>query len=562
MPGKLTQDGERRIALRRYAPKTRTGCVTCKIRRVKCDENKPSCDRCTSTGRKCDGYAHFEVAAATDSTQLVLGTPQYALTVDNSSDSLERKSFHFFRTWTVPCVSGYFQDPLWDRLLLQLSQSDGAIKHAVMALGALHEQRHTRLANDDGLALSVVPLGTDFAMTQYAKALHGLQSLLQSEKMPLDVVIACCLVLTHFEAMRESFVPAIVHLENAISILQSKTTFDARNIDPSLVRALMCMDIQGATYLNSRIPGLSMYTAANDSVLPTTLHDVQQARDLVNAWTSRMYHFIRIDADNQKFGERLGDVPLEVFARSQQLTQIFASLDQLLTDYMHKPTLRLSTKEQHGLGVLRVRVKFNKILSACSVYAECTMYDAYQDDFDDMLSICTYIMSSDEAEKRLISVSLDEGLVHPLFFVATHCRDHHIRHRALTALRRLTRPRTIWHAEAMYRTAQLCIEMEENLCGKTSPSYDDIPEWQRIHSSGFEGWQLSKVEPNVTAHFRFRPNGPDGEWMSVTKRIDWGAEVPDGVAELYADIERNNALQGTGSSIVTFKWCGFHEMFT
>ncbi|KAL2807765.1 hypothetical protein BJX63DRAFT_60948 [Aspergillus granulosus] len=37
--------------------KVRTGCITCKIRRVKCDEGKPSCSRCVSTGRKCDGYA-------------------------------------------------------------------------------------------------------------------------------------------------------------------------------------------------------------------------------------------------------------------------------------------------------------------------------------------------------------------------------------------------------------------------------------------------------------------------------------------------------------------------
>lgn len=37
--------------------KVRTGCLTCKIRRKKCDETKPACLRCTSTGRKCDGYA-------------------------------------------------------------------------------------------------------------------------------------------------------------------------------------------------------------------------------------------------------------------------------------------------------------------------------------------------------------------------------------------------------------------------------------------------------------------------------------------------------------------------
>lgn len=42
---------------RKAHSKVRTGCLTCKIRRKKCDETKPACLRCTSTGRKCDGYA-------------------------------------------------------------------------------------------------------------------------------------------------------------------------------------------------------------------------------------------------------------------------------------------------------------------------------------------------------------------------------------------------------------------------------------------------------------------------------------------------------------------------
>ncbi|KAJ5810885.1 hypothetical protein N7447_010401, partial [Penicillium robsamsonii] len=43
---------------RKWAPKLKSGCMTCKVRRVKCDEEKPHCRRCMSTGRKCDGYAH------------------------------------------------------------------------------------------------------------------------------------------------------------------------------------------------------------------------------------------------------------------------------------------------------------------------------------------------------------------------------------------------------------------------------------------------------------------------------------------------------------------------
>ncbi|KUJ08746.1 uncharacterized protein LY89DRAFT_325774 [Mollisia scopiformis] len=37
-------------------PKCRTGCRTCKRRRIKCDENRPGCHRCLKFGIDCDGY--------------------------------------------------------------------------------------------------------------------------------------------------------------------------------------------------------------------------------------------------------------------------------------------------------------------------------------------------------------------------------------------------------------------------------------------------------------------------------------------------------------------------
>ncbi|KAG9237331.1 hypothetical protein BJ875DRAFT_438493 [Amylocarpus encephaloides] len=39
-------------------PKVKTGCQTCKIRRVKCDETKPACLRCVKFGHQCDGYVN------------------------------------------------------------------------------------------------------------------------------------------------------------------------------------------------------------------------------------------------------------------------------------------------------------------------------------------------------------------------------------------------------------------------------------------------------------------------------------------------------------------------
>ena len=35
----------------------KTGCLTCRTRRVKCDERKPDCERCEAANVECAGYA-------------------------------------------------------------------------------------------------------------------------------------------------------------------------------------------------------------------------------------------------------------------------------------------------------------------------------------------------------------------------------------------------------------------------------------------------------------------------------------------------------------------------
>lgn len=46
-----------KIQMRR---KTKGACRTCKVRKVKCDEGRPCCNRCQSTGRICEGYGICE----------------------------------------------------------------------------------------------------------------------------------------------------------------------------------------------------------------------------------------------------------------------------------------------------------------------------------------------------------------------------------------------------------------------------------------------------------------------------------------------------------------------
>ncbi|CAK7225860.1 hypothetical protein SBRCBS47491_006032 [Sporothrix bragantina] len=169
---------------RKGSKKVRSGCITCKIRKVKCDETKPYCLRCTKTGRKCDGYLDdaalairrqrrrrpepglFDDSAVGSQGQLANALPTHAATTTAASTpeissavksssaatfksrlldrqpwetAQEKRAFDFFRHTTAPCLAGDLDAVFWRVLVLQICHTEPAVWHAVLAVSSLHE---------------------------------------------------------------------------------------------------------------------------------------------------------------------------------------------------------------------------------------------------------------------------------------------------------------------------------------------------------------------------------------------------------------------------------------
>ncbi|PLB48726.1 hypothetical protein P170DRAFT_455630 [Aspergillus steynii IBT 23096] len=125
--------------VRRAHRKTRTGCTNCKRRRIKCDEQKPSCSKCIQRGFRC-GYLtrHPEcdspVAAATDSPQPPAPTHELPMR--------ELQLLHHFTTSTYATLSprGHVKT-IWRVTVPKLAFSSDCLMRAILALSALHLSR-------------------------------------------------------------------------------------------------------------------------------------------------------------------------------------------------------------------------------------------------------------------------------------------------------------------------------------------------------------------------------------------------------------------------------------
>ncbi|CUA75998.1 Sterol regulatory element-binding protein ECM22 [Rhizoctonia solani] len=75
--------------------RSRTGCLTCKNRRKKCDEGRPRCERCVRGGFECLGYEHHNrrpLGGAPGLDQMQTSTPASSTTSPGSSAPLQTSS--------------------------------------------------------------------------------------------------------------------------------------------------------------------------------------------------------------------------------------------------------------------------------------------------------------------------------------------------------------------------------------------------------------------------------------------------------------------------------------
>ncbi|TVY17161.1 hypothetical protein LARI1_G006108 [Lachnellula arida] len=234
-----------RIRNNRCKTKVKTGCTTCRsvshsgqipspvyglhpktvildqrIRKVKCDEKKPFCQKCVNTGRTCDGYESpfklFINNAHAGGIQSDVGLrpiqPTFIKVAPHDIDLLNR----YFSTKTMFDVKLGCDEEA--RQVLQASLTDPPIRHAVSSLRALREDLET---SGDGPASIVQPtLGYHYGIQQYNMALGGLASNLSSPgSNELKSALLCCQIFISIEQVQKNYAAMAQHIIRGLRIM-------------------------------------------------------------------------------------------------------------------------------------------------------------------------------------------------------------------------------------------------------------------------------------------------------------------------------------------------------
>lgn len=117
--------------------------------------------------------------------------------LDTQGSREERRCFDFFLNRTAPQLSGFWESNFWSCLILQATHHQPALRHAVLALGSLHERFE---AGDMSVMNPIWDRGEGgFALKQYNQAIQQLIKPASEGHQAVDVCLIACLLFACFE---------------------------------------------------------------------------------------------------------------------------------------------------------------------------------------------------------------------------------------------------------------------------------------------------------------------------------------------------------------------------
>ncbi|RFU28897.1 hypothetical protein B7463_g7451, partial [Scytalidium lignicola] len=519
-------------SFRRGTTKSRDGCIVCKIRRVKCDETKPHCIKCTSTGRNCEGYR--EVPERNKSRSLLKSLPGRAPaprsttalrilctpSVDVQGSVEERRSFHYLCSRNLSDMSGNFEPSFWDHIALQLSHRYPTILRALTALGAFYEEyergRLDLISSTSDIRVSC----KEYALQQYNKAVKGLLKYIASEESDPRVVLTSCLIFVWIELLQNNLNSGFQHLNSGLKILRDLQLSrlggkvrtrdrDTEDILGSLNRSFIRLRIQAAVHGSAERDFTTSTTQELEILesIPPSFANIIECRNVLDKELNAIFGYIRRIREIEYYSS----VDMLMFTNMQrshlERLQQWQTASKALVTALE---LKKDQSQTSRILYLQLYYTFVNIIWKTMFAGSEMVFDAYTADFETMITIASSLINSRKVSIQPI-LSLDMGIIPPLFFLCLKCRVLRIRNQALALLKRAPEQEGMWHRSSVIKYCEWKIMTEEQWRGGISDD-EPLPEFARMYAEHVsEKVEFSSKDQPLQMTFRRGPAGLDIE---------------------------------------------------
>ena len=333
---------------------------------------------------------------------------------------------------TARLQSAYSSD-MWKNTIPQASYQYSAVKEALLAVGSrqlagdAHPEWSRRLEH--------------ISLLHYGKALHHLSIAMP----PLDVILLTCLLFIAYEHLGSP--RKVTHARYGIKLVQDYRNRKLANVEvmsTDLLRKDLIPMFEGFVaralqhYFSLSYPDLDTEDSAR---LPPSVPDMLNSSfdAYVSLYGLMVYALEKFTAYESRRGSRASLGPVEDIRLIENVTSKWHTA---FKDYSIA-VRNIGELEENVRRILSINYRIlNMVTQATLANSEMT-FDNYAEDFEFILSNSVKAQAA-----RHPSTETTLGLVPPLFFVATRCRDPALRRKALARLR------APHHSERMRNTCQ------------------------------------------------------------------------------------------------------------
>ncbi|QSZ33464.1 hypothetical protein DSL72_005032 [Monilinia vaccinii-corymbosi] len=464
-------------------PKVRSGCVTCKRRRIKCDEQKPECNRCIVFGMPCEGYGvrisinrrkpdpkpllprTGDMSPASSSPQSSHSSQLSCLSSPSTRlpfrDESEERYFRVYQTKTTISVtwsrSRAFSSTLWDRIIMQAAHDESYLREMLVAIGSLTVSKDVQLKGytDEAVQMQI------FAVKRYGLALRSMSiglSKLEDSEGPRKALIGCLLVCC-FEWLLGNSSTALRHAGGGIRILRQwlrsyrgkkykagLCSPDSRVIEDELIQTFLRLDKQVATFGDpeSNEERRAIIDESNETVrnMPSIFSSLQEARLYLELIERRGTHFGYIAAEyfaQKRTGSSTSLV--DNAAEAAYMETLRYEIPQALIrwklafDIFYSGIPPSDTGQLHSAKTLLAQSTAMSIIMALSSGGAPKDGEELLSRYQSILSTCEEILEETKDQRQLGNFKFEQGIIMPLHIAARWCHDGTTRRKAIDLLR-------------------------------------------------------------------------------------------------------------------------------
>ncbi|KAI1421737.1 hypothetical protein F5Y12DRAFT_766196, partial [Xylaria sp. FL1777] len=522
---------------RKFAPKSRLGCKTCKIRRIKCDLSQPSCMKCQSTGRTCDGYGELPLTLKTEikSSHCHNEKANRAESRDSHhpctrSSACRPKQWHakyqgrilqnpgpfmvlpvigsaqteamcFFEYISIKHLNEYHPCESWRKTLMFFSQTVPSVRYAAIALALIHRNYLDRDSSDRvHERQSLKDWASDKApLFYYTRAIQLLLNQeIRDSTEATAITLLVCYLFTCFDHLAGNYVQAIKHLRGGVELSRNidKATLNnyntCDNAKPSEVHTLIRqvtrqirrLDIQAVTFLIDWTPADIQETVM--SQIPpsdSAFRSLHQAADHLQILVARV---MRLRYTKQQVS-LTGEMPPSTSSLKDIVLEELETWSSLFENLLQRGGCYETDPENYPL-ILLLRLQHTIAWTFLSSYGPGREmeYDNFLPQFQQCVALAGDVAAAHErysgSLKRTFTPEI--GIVPVLYIIGAKCRHPVVRREVLSILRRQPIREAVWDSISAAKVVERIIEIEEGASGEGGmiQSMEQISVWQRIEA--------------------------------------------------------------------------------